>query len=309
MINESLELLNEILFDYEILKSIHIDDKIRQKFYLDEDCHICRFCRKSSPHVDFKTVAHAFPELIGNRFMLSHIECDTCNNRFSKTLEAEMANFMSISHTVAGIQGKNKDIPKYKRNGTALNSDGKNIVIRNIEIDKSLEFQHEKTFSVALINPAFVPIAVYKCLTKMALTLMPEQEMHTFEKTLEWINEEHHDNSKFSFESLIAIYSHTKIQFPFISAILLKRKSNVQKDIPNAVFRLTYGNFSFQIYIPLCELDKNNSYQPDQIIYIPHLIDIKKGLTISEKQYVDFNITTKIKTSVTDIEIENLNTK
>lgn len=39
----------------------------------------CRFCDRGVPAVTFRDVAHAVPESIGNRRLLSAYECDTCN--------------------------------------------------------------------------------------------------------------------------------------------------------------------------------------------------------------------------------------
>jgi hypothetical protein len=37
--------------------------------------------------------AHAFPEFIGNRELISNYECDICNERFSRTIEDHLAKY------------------------------------------------------------------------------------------------------------------------------------------------------------------------------------------------------------------------
>lgn len=289
---------------YDILYNIHLDQQINQKFYLGEKYNKCRFCGKSSPEVTFENDAHAFPEFIGNKYVLSHYECDMCNAQFSRTIEADMANLMNISHVIEGVPGKKRRIPIYQRSGPTLQSDGKNIVIKNMEKLPDC-LLNSKQFSISLPNPAFVPIAVYKCLTKMALTIMPEEELHNFSNTFEWINELKHDNSRFVFDSLLLVYSESETPLP-LRATLFKRKHNVQKDIPYNIFRLTYATFSFQIYIPLCSLDNNKSYKAEQLPYFSHLDDFVKGLNSSKRQNVDFNVTYQVKNDTTQIKIENL---
>ena len=209
---------------------------------------------------------------------------------------------MCVNHVTSGVQGKGGKIPRYQRSGIVVNSNGKHIDIKNADVNNL----NKKQFEINLINPSFVPIGVYKCLTKMALTLMPEEELHTYSETFKWIKEEQHKGSRYVFDSLLSIYSYTTVPFPFISAILLKRKEHIKSDIPSIIFRLTYGNFSFQTYIPLCSLDNKNSYQTEQLLYIPHLIDITKGLITSEKNYVDFNVDYKVKSDMTKVQIKNL---
>jgi hypothetical protein len=233
---------------------------------------------------------------------LTHYECDPCNKEFGENIETNMANFMLVNHIISGVQGKEREIPKYKRSTITLNSNGKHIDIKNVDVVKP----NDKQFAVSLINPAFVPIAVYKCLTKMALTIMPEKELNNFSNTLKWIKEKKHDNSNYVFESLLIFYSYSKVQFPFISAILMKRKESIDNGMPNFIFRLTYANFSFQTYIPLCSLDSAHSYSFDQLLYVPNLIDITKGFMASNRTCSDFNTCEKINSNITTIEIENL---
>jgi len=296
----SLQILGEVLNYYDVLESIHLDANVSQKIYLGKEPKKCRFCIE--PDVTFNNDAHAFPEFISNKFLLSHHECDTCNTHFGETVETHMANFMQVSHAVSGTKGKKNKIPKYQRSGIALNSNGNHIDIKNVDV----ESLSDKQFAINLTNPAFVPIAVYKCLTKMALTLIPEEELLYFSNTIDWIKEKHHNNSTYTFDKLISIYSYSPNAFPFVSAILLKRKKNVQNNFPYVIFRLTYSNFSFQSYLPLCTLDQAQSYNSDQILYVPHLTDITRGLMISEKEFVDFNVTELITTNTTRLEITNL---
>ena len=300
METESLHTLDKVLSCYDILESIHLDEKVTHKLYLGKEPKKCRFCNE--PNVTFEKDAHAFPEFIGNKYLLSHHECDTCNKEFGEKIETDMANFMLINHIIAGVQGKDRKIPNYQRSGVRLNSNGKHIDFKNLDVDNL----NDRQFTVNLTNPAFAPIAVYKCLTKMALTLMPEEELGNFSDAFKWIKEKQHKNSNYSFYSLIAFYSYSKIQFPFITAILLKRKEQIKSGIPYFIFRLTYANFSFQIYIPLCGLDKARSYLADKMPYIPHLIDITNGFVASERIPGDFNISDRMSSNITKIEIENL---
>src|SRR4051812_11798167 len=115
METEPLQTLNKVLSFYDILGSIHLDEKVTHKLYLGKEPKKCRFCEVAN--VTFEKDAHAFPEFIGNKHLLSHYECDTCNKEFGENIEADMANFMLVNHIIAGVQGKSRKVPNYQRSG------------------------------------------------------------------------------------------------------------------------------------------------------------------------------------------------
>ena len=48
-----------------------------KKFFLgDKANRQCRFCEKRSPEVTFRKKAHAIPELLGNKSLITYYECD-----------------------------------------------------------------------------------------------------------------------------------------------------------------------------------------------------------------------------------------
>ncbi|MBA4026891.1 MAG: hypothetical protein C0473_01480 [Cyanobacteria bacterium DS3.002] len=74
----------------------------------------CRFCKKSVPEVTFTSIAHAIPESIGNRHIVCHNECDSCNTFFGRTIENDFGNWSKPHRTIAQISGKN-GIPQLGR--------------------------------------------------------------------------------------------------------------------------------------------------------------------------------------------------
>ena len=73
----------------------------------------CRYCLRQEPATCFKKIAHAIPECLGNRTLISHDECDHCNDRFSQTIEDHLDKFTQPLRTVLGIKGKN-GVPVFK---------------------------------------------------------------------------------------------------------------------------------------------------------------------------------------------------
>jgi hypothetical protein len=289
--------------DYNIVASFQFD-MIQKRTYLGQKLGYCRFCRESYPKVHFND-AHALPQFIGNKYLRSHYECEKCNELFSRTIENEMANFMKLLHTTYGVKGESK-IPTYKNNGVRY-SNSPEIKIDNVDNTFSSGNLTGKNSSLTLLTDKFVPISVYKCLVKMALSILPEIEIPFLLDTFDWIREESQCSSKFELNSLLGIFSQIKNNhlFPHISAVLFKKKNELSSPSPSFIFRLSYSKFAFQIYLPLCKLDTTNSFSVQNFKYCPHLIDITTSLGSSENEYVDFASNEKCELQ-TIIEITNL---
>lgn len=301
--NEAYNRFKSFLNDYELIASYHSDQAVAKKF-LGEKNKYCRFCNKSYPDVTFKNDAHAIPQFMGNRFLLSNYECDDCNELFSRTLENEMGNFMKILHTSYGVKGQKK-IPTYKRNGVRFETIGTEV---NIEGNFTYEYINPQKLSITLPTDEFIPIAIYKCLTKIALSIIPEKEILHLRKVFEWIREDHSINHQLESQELFVIFSKIMSEklFPNISAVLFKSKKNTY--IPKFVFRISYSKFSFQISIPFYELDTPESFMNKNSPYLPHLIDIINGLESSERYFIDLSSNEKSILNI-NFEINNLENK
>ncbi|KIA92251.1 hypothetical protein OC25_17600 [Pedobacter kyungheensis] len=294
---DALNALNVIDHQYQIMAYHHLTAGSPKQF-LGINNKICRFCNQRWPVVKFKKIAHALPRCIGNNVLFSYNECDDCNNKFGRLLETQFANFMNLDHTITGIRGK-KGYPKYKMENAAITTTGsfidwKEVPPENIDFD-----QQAGIVRITQKMPGYIPIAVYKSFVKMALTLVPEDEMPNFSKTLEWINEKSHQGSQFQFDALSMLQgkvSSTQREAG-ISAIVLKRKAQTDESHPYMMFRLTYGSFMFQLPIPLSIKDSVSGFA--QFPYIPTMHDLKYGFNKLELARLNLRSTEVQKTEMT----------
>ncbi|MDM5235197.1 HNH endonuclease [Bacillus cereus] len=259
--------MNFLNKNYDVL---YFDTRsIKQKNYLESEPsapRVCRFCGKSQNEVNFKKDAHAIPHMLGNQYLLSKYECDVCNQYFSK-LENDLGNYTLFIRSIQGQRGK-RSYPKFKRNGikveTVLHEEEekqkKRLKISN-QIGSNRVKEHEETNSMIITGEkdAYTPIAVYKCLVKVALTLMPDTRIKYFSKSIKWILEKDHSKGNpksklLMFESLI---SPRFFESPFV--FLHLRKENAITDLPYAICKIYFGYFMYQFYIPMCEKDKNKN--------------------------------------------------
>lgn len=255
----------------------------------DRNLKTCRFCGKKAPEVTFRKEAHAIPECFGNKKLYTFYECDTCNNQFSMTLENHFANYLGVGRTISLIKGK-RGIPVYKSNKSRIEIKEGKYIFENHSDDSIIEVDEEK--KIILINTVrdpYVPVAVHKCLTKMALSILPENELHHFVNTLAWVNEVDHKSSNYDFNPLIALGSFTPGINPFvyIKTFLLKRK-NDNDNLPYMIYVIFSSNYFFQIFLPFCEKDRLKSnlhfeYFPQPFEEKLHQIDI---IDFSSKELV-----------------------
>jgi len=292
-IKETMTFLSQ---NYTPLIEIHL--KENKKIYLgNKGKRKCRFCGKEKPEVTFRKRAHAIPEFTGNNKLFSYYECDTCNERISSLMESHMANYMNIWHTFSKVSGK-RGVPSFKTNAKKSRVDLLNghLHIEDDEEDKITEVDEEnKQIKITASMATYILIAVYKCLTKMAITIMPEKELDKFKDTLDWLKEDNHNKSKYKLKDLYLLFSFAEgiKPFAFQSCFLYKRKEKHKDNVPYMLFLMAYHNFVFQIYLPLCSEDKKLFGQKVTTKFIPTPIDLKDGKI--ERWKIDLSSTENVK--------------
>lgn len=259
----------------------------------------CRFCGKDEGEVTFKKIAHVFPESIGNNALASNYECDICNQYFGNTIENEYANFFNLYHSIMQIDGKG-GIPKCRfKVPCTLRTDkcakycieiffqnGRPIIRKCEEVDDKYIKLNPANSSFTISKPVgtHCPIAVFKAIVKMALTVMPVEELPLFTETINWILEPDHVNF-FNEKKLLVRYQMipgfhvTKYPHYF----LFRRKKDVW-DKPYMLFHLTYGCFSLLIEVPrINDICTNDEFEDMPFPPIPFYTSDEGIWDLSEK--------------------------
>ena len=176
----------------------------------------CRFCEQSPPRAAFSFARPAIPELVGNTSLFTRELCDECAKQFADTIDAEFARFW-----------------------------------------ESLEALRAGTASFREIRaPTAIPIAAYKSLIRMALSLMPEQELSSFADTIEWVSNPDHafDRSLFDNAGCLVYQAHV----PFRAAwVCLSCRTEKDAPFPYMLFFLGAERRILQVHLPLCALDED----------------------------------------------------
>lgn len=217
----------------------------------DETSQRCRFCGEENPAF-FKEKAHVIPHFIGNRALKSLYECDKCNARFCK-MESHFSNYMAFYHILSRIGNGNKK-PIYRNNSKSkivVEEDNTDLYLHSNDENLKVDINREgKTMTIHGVR-SYVPIYVYKIFIKMALTIIPEDEMQYLRTSLQWLMTENT-----TYPDLFLSRRMYEDWNAFDGACMIyKRNSNNKANAPTYIFGLIYHNFFFQTYIPLCNQD------------------------------------------------------
>lgn len=232
---------------------------------------VCRFCGRDESKVSFGDKPHVFPICTGNVNLLSYYECDECNHFFGDRLEGEYQNYFSFVHNLYMVEGRKGKIPLVQSNDNLSKikvvkkeNDEKIHLINDIVDNEHVKIENN---SIILSSPktTIIPIAIYKCLTKMALSIMPEEELPQFQETLVWIKKKKHESiMKKKHMCRYLEFKHSPyVKYPM--GFLFKRKQN-SKDGPYMIFLYVYAKMAIMIEVPC--------------VSMPYAYDIRKVLPL-----------------------------
>lgn len=228
----------------------------RDKTYIgNKENKVCRFCGKTFQQTSFKNVAHAIPELIGNKILISFEECDICNNLFSN-YENELASYLNFARPAVGVKGK-KGYPKYKDNkGLQIEHKETNqIKIQDILGSGNVSIDEEnKEILVNGVRGAYIPQYVYKCFVKMALSIMKNDQLENFKETIKWLKDIKGDGNGVPLKCYYQFIPGVK-PFVDIEMCLAYRKNTSSENTPYCIFCVGFANYYYQIYIPFASPD------------------------------------------------------
>lgn len=285
------QMMNSLSENYSPLICYHLNND--NKIHLGEKKdNTCRFCGKKHPEVTFKMITHAIPEFIGNKTLISEYECDVCNSLFSQ-METQMSNYMNLYHTAAQVSGK-RGVPSYKPNSqqkSRIDLGLRTVNIKSVQGDDQIVHLDEEGKTLTCQgHRSYMPQMIYKCLTKMAMTIMPENELNSFTATLDWLQ----GKIEYSKNLILRFRYYPGIKpLSFVSCMLFKRKDET-KNVPYCLFVLAYSNFVFQIHVPCCEKDAILDGKKVDILLVPTPLDYNEG-TMKLPINLDFSSNEKIK--------------
>lgn len=264
---------------YDVVRTPDFDDKTRLlkpkhglKKIGQSQNRVCRFCGKNETEVTFKNDAHIFPEAIGNKALASNYECDECNEFFGKTIENDYVKYFSLYHSIMQISGKGgiphcgfkiscpmKTDACYKHCVEISFYEGKSAIRKCKEV--SDEYVKLGNNNITLSKPigSCCPIAVYKTIAKMAIAVMPAEDLPLFTNTIKWLLAPNHTNINTGKKLLVRYRMIPGFNVTKYPHFILYRRKNTDWKKPYMLFNLTYGCFSLLIEVPRNNDDSSNT--------------------------------------------------
>lgn len=259
------------MMKYDIADVILFDDtRFSKKNIIHKHDRVCRFCGKPNGETTFKKDAHLVSELIGNKELFSDYECDQCNQYFGLEFENELGPFLGISRTLTGSKGKN-GIPTFKSPGEKLKAKAHLIA----DHDTIIISREDPTDDSILVDPAtgemrikvqknpFIPLRVYKAFIKMALSLLPGEEVKNYYSLTNRFLMQNQPEVK---SGCVLFWYALPIHFnlPFHAFVFKKREP--AERLHTHIIALYFQNYIFSIPV-LFHKDDSFFYKDDKIQY------------------------------------------
>ncbi len=219
----------------------------------DKQKRTCRYCGKSNGTVSFRHVAHAFPESLGNKTIISAEECDGCNSSFASTVDQDAFEYFKIFRALYGKKGKG-GIPTLKfKNGEIRHVDG----IPCVKFFSEEECFKEGAVSIPLeyIKPLNL-MNVYRCLVKFVVGVIKPNELKHFTRTIAWINEPHNTGETLELPK-VAMRLDTRDYHDQPSLVIYRRKVD-NLNLPYMHAELRLACFIYIFVIPFCSTDQKD---------------------------------------------------
>lgn len=246
-------------------KRLFIGDKVNRR---------CRFCGLTKEETTFKNKAHAISEGLGNKNVFLYEECDSCNDKFSVSIEPDLIGYFSFYRTFYDIKGK----------GGSKKIKGKDLEIsksKNVEIvyndHKKLPDLESLESKLTIETPLDTKIRnqdIYRCLVKFCLSVMKNEELNSFKKTIKWVNSE----TSFDILPWIAEYE-SKESFTPIPKLTLYKRHNDNKHLPYTIGQFHLATRTMLFIVPFS--GKDGMEKPKDFLktiwsVFKHLPDIDK---------------------------------
>lgn len=105
-------------------------------------------------------------------------------------------------------------------------------------------------------GPAAVPLAAWKDLVRMGLSVLPVEELQYFEDTLDWVSNPDHsqDSALLAGHGCHAYLTPIPLIAPFVA---VARRKDDDEPFPYILFFLGSGRSIFQTHLPLCPRDED----------------------------------------------------
>lgn len=210
----------------------------------------CRYCGLDERGTTFnQTTAHAIPELVGNRILISMDECDQCNKHFGETIEDDLGKYLLPLRVASSLKGKS-GFPSTKDRLSDIRSQDSRVQITP-NAEDALEIDRvNQIITIRATRQPYTPLGVFKCLVKMGLAILPDDELMHCSSAAAALREPIDSQRKpFDVPALAYVTFFPGLSRKNIFLQIWKRRSDNSRR-PCLIFFIFFHNVSFQIALP-----------------------------------------------------------
>ncbi|WP_149498655.1 HNH endonuclease [Roseiconus lacunae] len=241
----------------------HNNNRVELRDHETEVNRLCRFCGRGRPEVQFRKLAHAVSDFLGNRSIISMNECDECNVFFGDGCEDHLSKATMLHRTLAGIPRKHgvESTFKDRMHDEKLRIDSKPGAV-NIRVpepnsvnDLVVDGELPETIPLRgdLRSQPHSPIEAARALVKFACSICPKGELSQIQCAIEWVR----GGREVRFSQFPVGFAFTPgaeaIGEKASHVMLLLRRDDGPE--PYLWFLVQFRNFRFQIPLPFCPAD------------------------------------------------------
>lgn len=244
-------------YDVVARYALAAERKIYLKDHLDDASRFCRYCGRGRPAVSFTSVAHAVPEFLGNRSVISLNECDECNHYLALNYEDHLSKWSLFARAASNVAGKKK--PTFKNPDESLRIDagasGLKITISDPDSLGDLPTQsgpYTFTISADTTSQPYIPIRAAMALIKIACSVCPTADFNECAPAIGWLM----GRVRVQIPGLRVLYAFTPgpINDNASEVILLRRK--IDEPIPLLWCLVQFRHHRLQVFVPFCPADR-----------------------------------------------------
>lgn len=212
----------------------------------------CRFCcRTAAEGATFKSTAHAIATALGNDHLKLADECDDCNDYFGRETEPSLIAMLDIPRAFLGIQGRGKNggRPELRFENGTLQHDGQKINVRSRNFVRD---EHTGRMTVDLGKGAsLIPIAVYRALVKIALSVVDAEALPSLKKAIAWVRHGAHT------DLLLPTVATAIVDLPPnpSAQIVVYRRKRPHGHLPHLIGEFRLGCYLYVFAVPFSDED------------------------------------------------------
>lgn len=180
--------------DYEVLFTYNDYLNLESDFYLYPRPNVmeCIYCKRNDSQVTFNTRPHVIPEFLGNKHLLHYPECDSCNQKFGRTLEDAFNKYTSFFRTMHGIKNKKGKVSQYQNIHNTLNisfnKQTSTFDVKGDNLDFDFIDDENGNITINIEMQKHTKSNIYKLFMKIFYSLLPIQHRENFKEMRDWIN-------------------------------------------------------------------------------------------------------------------------